>query len=581
MSGPADVARGRVAGVASHVQGDPNSAPGMLPRRPMGFTFASRRSPVMSLNGAVASSQPLATAAGYDVLRMGGNAADAAVAVAAALNVTEPTSTGIGGDAFCLFYDAKTKTVRALNGSGRAPAKLRLEDMRAKGHVQIPPSDVNSATVPGAAAAWIDTLEMFGSGRVTPLQVLQPAIDLAEQGYPVGPISANMWEFAADKLRGGREEWLAGGRAPAAAEIMSIPTLGRTFRLLAEKGKAGFYQGEVAQAIVDVVREFGGVMTLEDLANHRSTPNEPIYIDYRGVRLWEHGPNGQGIAALIALGILDQLEKSGRIRPLMEMQVNSAEYMHAVLEALKLAFADSLRYVADPEFSKVPVKELLSDEYLASRAKLIDPAKAAAQCQPGNVSFAGDTVYLSVMDKEGNACSFINSLYTSFGCGAVARGTGVILQNRGSNFSLDPSHPNRLEGGKRPFHTILPAMTTISATNELLLCNGHMGGFQQPQGQVQDLLNILRGMDPQKALDTLRFHVAVDEDGSIFCEEGMDPAEVENLRKMGHRVRVIRGFERAVFGRAQIIERRVDKRTGKVFYIAGSDPRGDGHAASW
>lgn len=383
----------------------------LLPRHRYPYVTASRRSPVMSLNGAVACSQPLAAAAGYDILKMGGNAADAAVAVAAALNVTEPTSTGIGGDLFVLYFDAKTKQVKSLNGSGRAPKNLKLEDMQAKGYYQIPASDVNSATVPGAAAGWLDTLEMFGSHKVTPLQVLQPAIDLAENGYPVHPISAVMWQSAWDKLKGGKDDWLLDGKAPMAGQVISIPNLAKTFRLLATKGKDGFYKGEVAQAIVDVVKEFGGVMSLEDLASHTSTPNEPIFLDYKGIRVYEHGPNGQGIVALIALGILEQLEKSGKIPSPAEIPLNSAAYLHLLIEVLRFAFADAMQYVADPEFSKVPVKGLLSPEYLAERAKMFNPAKAAENVKYGELAaYGGDTVYFSVVDKDGNACSFINSV---------------------------------------------------------------------------------------------------------------------------------------------------------------------------
>lgn len=331
--------------------------------------------------------------------------------MAAALNVTEPTSTGIGGDLFCIYYNAKTKSVKALNASGRAPRNLKLEDMKAKGYFQIPPSDVNSATVPGAAAGWLDTLELFGSGKVTPLQVLQPAIDLAENGYPVAPISQVMWQAAAEKLRGGgKNEWLIDGRAPAVGEIFSVPTLGKTFRLLATKGKDGFYKGEVAEAIVAVSKELGGVMSLEDLANNKSTPTETIHYDYKGVRLHEHGPNGQGIVALIALGILDELEKAGKIPAPTQLPVNSAPYLHALIEALRYAFADAAQHVTDPEFYNVPVNKLLSPEYLKSRAAMFSPDRAAPDVKSGIVPYGGDTVYLSVVDKDGNACSFINSV---------------------------------------------------------------------------------------------------------------------------------------------------------------------------
>ncbi|CAG8661023.1 3282_t:CDS:2, partial [Paraglomus brasilianum] len=312
--------------------------------------------------------QQLACQAGLEILKQGGNAADAAVAVAAALNVTEPASTGIGGDCFCLYYDATTKHVSALNGSGRSPKNLTLSHVRKsisdQNAYHIPFTNINAVTVPGAAAGWVDTIEWFGSGRVGLTDILRPAIELAEHGFGVAEISAKMWQENEHLLRtcsAHGVDMLLDGRAPRAGEIMRMPKLARTFRELAEKGKDGFYKGRIAEAIVELIQSKGGVMTLEDLAEHSSTRVEPISIDYKGVRVWECPPNGQGLTALMALGILSQLQSKGKIPPLSEMRHNSGEYLHAIIESLRLAFADTRYYVSDPEVVHVPVEELLSE----------------------------------------------------------------------------------------------------------------------------------------------------------------------------------------------------------------------------
>ncbi|GAW06056.1 gamma-glutamyltranspeptidase [Lentinula edodes] len=465
--------------------------------------FPSRRSVVYGTKGVVSSSQPLATEAGLEILRKGGNAADAAVATSAALNVTEPSCCGIGGDAFCLFFDAKTKQVKALNGSGHSPVKLTLEYARSRGLAgrSIPTSDLNAVTVPGAAAAWVDTVKHFGSGSLSVADVLAPAIRLAEEGVPVSEIHSFSWQRS------------------------------------------------------------------------------------------ECPPNGQGITALIALGILESLQEQRIVRPLLDMEHNSAEYLHALVEAMRLAFSDSQYYVTDPDVVHVPVEELLNREYLANRAKLIDPLRTNPHVVHGNPVNSSDTVYFSVTDQWGNACSYIQSNYAGFGTGAVPKGCGFTLQNRGSGFVLQEGHPNMLKGGKRPYHTIIPCMVTKN--DELFLSYGVMGGFMQPQGHVQVLLNILRGFTPQAALDAPRFCISAgspetqssstgtpgDVNSEVYFEEGISEETIAKLREMGHDARVATGFSRSMMGRGQVIQ-KIDDASGATVWAAGSDPRADGHAAA-
>ncbi|KIY50583.1 gamma-glutamyltranspeptidase [Fistulina hepatica ATCC 64428] len=559
--------------------------------------FASRRSTVYGTKGVVSSSQPLATAAGLEILNKGGNAADAAVATSAALNVTEPSSCGIGGDAFCLFYDAKIKTVKALNGSGRSPAKLSIEHARSQGITgsKLPVTDLNSVTVPGAAAAWIDTVDKFGSGNVTLADILGPAIRLAEEGVPVSEIHGNAWKRSERLIKNASpsgNEMLLDGRAPRPGQVIALPNLAATFKELIAHGKDGFYKGRIAESIVELIQSKGGVMELEDLASHSTTIVEPIKYTYAGdVTVYECPPNGQGITALIAIGVLEAMQVEKLIPPLSSMEHNSPEYLHALIEALRLAFADSQWYVTDPEAEHVPVKELLSKEYLTSRAKLFDPLRTNPKVIHGNPVASTDTVYFSVTDQWGNACSFIQSNYTGFGTGAVPKGCGFTLQNRGSGFILDENHPNALKGGKRPYHTIIPALATRG--DDLFLCYGVMGGFMQPQGHVQVLLNMLRGFTPQAALDAPRFCISAglpevttgvgvsdagDVNSEVYFEDGIPIETVKKLRAMGHDAKVVTGFERAMMGRGQIIQKLADK-SGRLVFAAGSDPRSDGQAA--
>ena len=532
--------------------------------------FTSRRSSVYGRNGMVATSQPFATAAGLEILARGGNAADAALAAGVALNVTEPTSTGIGGDMFALYYSADTKRVTALNGSGCAPAALTLDRLKKDGFSTIlPPFHAHTVTVPGACAGWFDLIERHGS--LSMAEILAPAIRLAREGFPVASITSNSWQRAAQnqlKTAPNGHELTIDGRGPNPGEIFRNPNLARTFEIVAHEGKEAFYQGQIAEAIVRVIREAGGCMSAEDLASHTSTWEEPISVTYRGLRVYECPPNGQGITALIALNILEGFDLSA-------LDSLSTERLHLMIEALRLAFVDSRWYVADPRFSTVPIDELLSREYASKRRKLINRSHATVDPKHGTPVHSSNTVYLSVVDKFGNACSFINSNYWGFGTGIVPKGFGFTLQNRGHNFSLDPNHPNRCEPLKRPYHTIIPAMVTRE-DGSLYASYGVMGGFMQPQGHVQVLSALVdHGLDPQSALDLPRFCIDVEDSGGrVALEEGVPADVISDLQDMGHTVYEVNGYNRSLFGRGQVILR--DPETGVL--CAGSDPRADGCA---
>ncbi|HEX7839850.1 MAG TPA: gamma-glutamyltransferase family protein [Kofleriaceae bacterium] len=518
----------------------------------------------------VASSQRAATKVGVDILRAGGNAADAAVAVAAALNVTEPVYTGIGGDCFALYYDAATGQVTALNGSGRAPGRLTLDlvkgMLRQNGLTELPRYHAHTVTVPGACAGWFDMIARHGTLPMA--QILEPAIELAEDGFAVGEVTAHFWAQGLVTQAGAANflELSIDGRAPRAGERFRNPGLARTFRAIAQGGPEAFYRGEIARSIVSVIEESGGVMSAADLAGHTSTWDEPISTTYRGVRVWECPPNGQGLTALIALNLLEGWELGGQ-DPL------GADRLHLVIEALRLAFADTRWYVADPRFTHVPVAELLSKDYAARRRALIDPGRAAIDVRRGSPVASSDTVYFCVVDGRGNACSFINSNYLGFGTGIVPRGWGFTLQNRGHNFSLDPEHPNALVPNKRPYHTIIPGMMTRE-DGSLYGPFGVMGGFMQPQGHVQVVLGLIDdGATPQAALDRPRLCIEPVPDAKVIAlEDGVPAATEAALRARGHGiVSGVTGFNRSLFGRGQIILR---ERDGQL--AGGSDPRADG-----
>ena len=547
----------------------------------------------------VASSQPLASQAGLAMLMAGGNAADAAVAMAAALAVTEPTSTGIGGDCFALHYEAATRQVTALNGSGRAPSALTIDRVRRDGLVDfsvpavltdpaVPaspqfrdPVHAHTVTVPGACAAWCDLLARHGS--LPWPAVLAPAIRLAQDGFPVAPITACFWQRAADRLLTRAPGGLAmtiDGRGPRAGEAFRNPGLAATLRLVAEGGAEAFYRGPIAQAVAAAVQAAGGVLTAQDLAAHLSTWDTPISTVYRGVRVWECPPNGQGLAALLALNILSGVN-------LAAMGPLDTPRWHWMVEAMRLAFADSHWVVADPQFSQAarppgnplapaPLAALLAPDYAAGRRRQIDPARAMAPPERGAPAVGSGTVYCCAVDGAGNACSLMNSNYMGFGTGIVPQGWGFTLQNRGFGFSLDPDHPNALAPGKRPYHTIIPGLLTHAADDALLGPFGVMGGFMQPQGQMQVVVGMVDdGLDPQAALDRLRFCIdRADGGGAVQLEAGLPPELSAGLAALGHTVVPgVSGHARALFGRGQIIRRD----PGGVLW-GGSDPRADGCA---
>jgi gamma-glutamyltranspeptidase/glutathione hydrolase len=536
----------------------------------------------IAVHGMVATSERSATDAGLAVLRAGGNAADAAVATAAALHVSEPMMTGLGGDCFALFYSARTGRVTALNGSGRAPAGLTIDVARSHGLTDIPQSHGDAVTVPGTCAGLVDLIERHG--RLPLARVLEPAIRLAEEGFVVGPHDAEAWEHGVKTLlsapgRGGN--LLVGGHAPAAGETFRNAPLARLLRAIASGGKDAFYRGAVAETIARTVKAAGGVMEASDLAAHASTWDEPISIEYRGHRVWECPPNGQGLTPLLALGFLEGYD-------LRAMDPLGPERLHLVTEALRLAFADARSFVADPRATRVPVAELLSKDYAARRRALIGE-RAARDVPHGSPLGPSDTAYLCVVDGEGNACSFIDSVFAFFGSGLVpgaqdGEGLGFVLQNRGSSFSLDPAHPNALAPGKRPFHTIIPGLIT-RADGSLYGPFGVMGGYMQPQGQVQVVTALLDdGATPQAAVDRPRLCVLPTKpsftwpsDGSavrLALEEGIPPATVDALRARGHEVVAnVSGAKRLMFGRGQVI-----RRTAAGALEGGSDPRADGYA---
>jgi gamma-glutamyltranspeptidase/glutathione hydrolase len=448
---------------------------------------------------------------------------------------------------------------------------LTLERLKREGlDKELPWDHPYTVTVPGAAAAWCDLVERFG--RLPLGEVLAPAIRLAEEGAPVAPVTSWWWKRSARstlaRALNGRELTI-GGRGPEPGEIWRNPGLGRTLRALAAGGKQAYYQGPIGEAVADVVQKAGGCLAVEDLAAHTSTWAEPVSTTYHDLRLYECPPNGQGLAALLALNILEGFDLAS-LPPL------SPARLHLEIEAMRLAFADARRYVADPAFSPAPLAGLLDKSYAAARRRLIELHRALPLAAAGTPPDSSDTVYLTVVDGEGNACSFINSNYMGFGTGIVPSGWGFSLQNRGHNFSLDPHHPNALAPGKRPYHTIIPAMVTHAASGELYASYGVMGGFMQPQGHMQVLVALHDDrLDPQAALDRPRFCIEPDvKEGRISLEEGIPPETVAALQGMGHRLELVGGMERALFGRGQVIRR--DPVTGVL--CGGSDPRADGCA---
>ncbi|MQF48502.1 gamma-glutamyltransferase [SAR202 cluster bacterium AC-647-N09_OGT_505m] len=529
--------------------------------------FNSRRSQVLARRGMVATSQPLAAMAGLRMLLQGGNAVDGAVAAAAALNVVEPMATGVGGDAFALVWMAKDKKAKALNAGGRAPAAASINELRNQGFSAIPSDSPWAVCVPGTVDGWHTILRSCGTMPLS--EVLKPAIEYAEEGYPVSEVIANQWQANLSKLsqHPSGQEFLLNGNPPREGDVVRLPGLAGTLRSIAEGGPDAFYRGPMAQIIADFVGQEGGWLSAQDLASHASTWEEPISTDYRGLTCWECPPNGQGLIALTALNIAEGFD-------FRSMGFQSADTYHHLIESVRLAMADGLHYIADPATTHVPTAQLLSKTYAEERRALIRKEQALPNVEYGNVQSGHDTVYVTCIDSEGNACSFINSILSEFGTGLVVPGTGIVLHNRAALFSLDIDHPNALQPGKRPFHTIIPAIATRGG--ELCLSFGVMGRFQQAQGHLQVLVNMVDfDMNPQAALDALRFNVR--EDGIIGLEEGVSPEVVGELERRSHSISVLSGYPRTVFGGGQVIER--DLETGVL--SGGSDPRKDGCAVGW
>ena len=517
--------------------------------------FNSRRSPVFARRGVIAAAHPLASAAGLRMLLAGGNAVDASVAAAAVLGVVEPYQTGLGGDAFALIYLAKDQTVWALNASGPAPRAARLDDFHARGLKSVPRQSPLAWTVPGCVDGWSQMLDQHG--QLTLGQVLQPAIEYAEDGFAVTPADAFSWAQSSELLRRDPEAartFLIDGRAPAAGEVLVQKDVARSLRLVAEGGRDAFYEGEIAERLAAYSAKAGGLLTREDLSAYRAQWQRPISAEYRGYRVLECPPNGQGLAALIALRALDRIDLGSHPR-------FSPECWHLLIEATKRGMVQAQDEVADPRYADVPTGRLLTEARLDTGWRATMPsARAWGQ---------SNTVFVACVDEAGNAVSFINSIYDDFGSGHVAEGLGFAMQNRGAGFSLDPTHPNRLEPGKRPFHTIIPAL--LLRGDELQASFGVTGGFMQPQGHVQLVANLIDyGLDPQSAIDLPRFWW--EEGRRVIIEAGVPDETCATLTSWGHEI--VRREHRGMGG-GQIIARL---QNGVL--VAGSEPRQDGCAVS-
>ncbi len=521
------------------------------------------RSPVLARNGMVATSQPLATAAGIAVLRDGGNAVDAAIAAAAVLSVVEPMMCGIGGDLFALYYESATGTLHGLNATGRAGSRADAAKLREDGLTRMPGYGPLVVTVPGALDGWDELVSRFGTRPLG--ELLEPAIGHAENGFPVSEIIAGQWKAAENHLSrhetGANTYLVDGKRAPEHGEVFRSPDFARTLRKIAAEGTEAFYRGDIADAIHDLMEETGGFVTRADLAAHDSEWVDPIRSTYRGYEVFQIPPNSQGFVGLLMLNILEGFD-------LKSLGHNSAAYLHHLIEAKKLAFADRDAYLADPEHMRAPLSELISKEYAARRRAEIDPERAGREFAPG-LTDDGDTVYLTVVDEDRNAISLIYSLFGSFGSGLVAPGTGIALQNRGTGFSLEEGHPNELAPGKRALHTNMPGM--VFRDGRPVFTYGVMGGDMQPQGHAQVLLNLIDfGMNPQQAGEMARFrHTS----GGVGLESGVDADARQALTRMGHQVVTRFG----AYGGYQAIW--IDWERGVL--VGGTDLRKDGVALGY
>ncbi|MBA4299732.1 gamma-glutamyltranspeptidase / glutathione hydrolase [Algoriphagus alkaliphilus] len=543
--------------------------------RVTGKTFTTR-SEILAQNGMAATSQPLATQVALDILKKGGSAMDAAIAANAMLGLVEPNACGIGGDVFAIIWDAKTKKLYGFNGSGRAPESLTMEVFKEKGLSYVPLLGPLPVTVPGCVDGWFEMHKRFG--KLTMQEILQPSIDYGNSGFPVSEVIAwqmnGHWPEMQD-IPGFRKTYMPNGKTtPQKGEVFKNPDLARIYALIAKEGRSAFYEGEIARIIDRFMKENGGYLRYEDLKKHTSEWVDPISTNYRGYDVWELPPNGQGIAVLQMLNILEGYD-------IKSMGFGSAEYLHVLTEAKKLAFEDRAKFYADPAFNEIPVELLISKEYAAERRKLIDPNKAALSYPAGDIE-KGNTTYLTVADKDGNMVSFIQSIYDEFGSGMVPDGLGFVLQNRGQQFNVqDTNHWNSLAKGKRPFHTIIPAFITKDGGPWLSF--GLMGGSVQPQGHTQIVVNLIDfGMNFQEAGDAPRMrHNGSSEPtgsqmttgGSLNLESGFSYEVIRQLEEMGHRIE----YSIGPYGGYQAIF--YDK--ARKVYIGASESRKDGQAAGY
>ena len=539
---------------------------------------AANRPDVRGTRAAVSSDHPLATAVGHDVLRRGGNATDAAVAMAAVLAVVRPHMNGVGGDAFVLFWDASTGSVTALNGSGRAGRLATPAFFRERGHDEVPGAGPLSVSVPGAVAAWVDAHERYGSLPLPDL--LAPAIGYARDGFPVSwRLRSDFEDQGGDLNAPGRALYLPGGAPPPLGSLLRNPALARTLEAVAREGKDGFYRGPVAERLSAFLEAEGGYLRADDFAEHASTWVDPLTVDYLGHRFFVLPPNTQGVAMLAQMEMAKSFDFN-------DMGHNTSSYLHTLLELKKLAFADRDRWVADPALADVPVERLLDSGYLRERAALVDPERAADDVAPGfgaplaedggspaEQDDGGDTVYLTVVDAQGNAVSWIQSLFAGFGSGLLEPETGVMLQNRGALFTLRSDHPNVVAPGKRPYHTLSPTLATAGGRFAFTL--GTPGGDSQTQSILQIVHNLLLfGMTPQEAVEAPRYRGY---NGlTVALEDRVDPAVRAELEGRGHRVRVVHDWT-ATFGGAQMI--LVDPTSGTL--AAAADPRREAYALAW
>ncbi len=538
-----------------------------------GHDFASR-SEVIAANGMAATSQPLATQVALDILKKGGNAIDAAIAANAVLGVVEPTGCGIGGDLFALIWSAEKDKLYGLNASGRSPRSLKLEYFKDNGYDVIPPFGPLPVSVPGCVDGWFEMHEMFG--RLSIREILQPAINYARDGFPVTELIAFYLERNTQRLAeypNIKSVYMPGGKSPAKGEIFKNPLLANTLEKIVKGGRNEFYRGTIAKEIATFMQKQGGFLSYEDLSRHHSEWVEPVSANYRGYDVWELPPNGQGIAALQILNILEGIDIAG-------MEFGSSEYIHVFTEAKKLAFEDRAKYYADPLFTKVPVSQLISKRYAAERRKLIDPLRAARIYDAGKTE-AGNTIYLTVADREGNMVSLIQSNYRGMGSGMCPTGLGFVLQDRGEMFSLAPGHANVYAPGKRPFHTIIPGF--ITRNNRPWVSFGVMGGDMQPQGHAQIVINLIDfNMNLQEAGDAPRiYHTGSSEPtgqsmtngGTLHLESGFRTEVIQKLLTMGHIIQ----WDLGGYGGYQAIMR--DEKNKVLF--GASESRKDGQAAGY